>query len=162
LSASARRIAVGRVGKPHGRDGSFYVDAASHPLPEGFAVTVGGQEASIERRAGSAERPLVRLSGISARERATELRGEPLLADLSQAPLESGEWLVEDLVGCEVPGLGEVRQVVQAPSCDLLEVGSDGVLVPFISDAVRHIDVAARRIEVDRAFLGLDEPAEQP
>jgi ribosomal 30S subunit maturation factor RimM len=88
--------------------------------------------------------------------------GEPLLVALEDAPLERDEWLAEDLVGCEVAGVGEVRRVVQAPSCDLLEVGPDAVLIPFISDAIERIDVAAKRIEVDRSFLGFDEPEETP
>jgi 16S rRNA processing protein RimM len=153
---------VGRVGKAHGRDGSFYVESASHPLPEGLAVTVAGQPATVERRAGTAERPLVRLSGISDPERAAALRGEPVLVALDEAPLESDEWLAEDLVGCHVVGVGEVRRIVQAPSCDLLEVGPDEVLIPFISDAIKRIDVSGKRIEVDRDFLGLDDGTEQP
>jgi 16S rRNA processing protein RimM len=150
------------VGKPHGHDGSFYVEGASHPLPEGLTVTVGGQPARVERRAGTLERPLVRLTAVSDRERAAALRGEQVLVALDEAPLESDEWLAEDLVGCEVVGVGEVRRVVQAPSCDLLEVGPDEVLIPFISDAVKRIDVPGKRIEVDRDFLGLDDAAERP
>ena len=46
--------------------------------------------------------------------------------------------------------------MVEAPSCDILEVGDDGVLVPFVSDAVKRVDTDARLIEVDREFLGLD------
>jgi 16S rRNA processing protein RimM len=158
LSPSGRLVPVGRVGKPHGLDGSFYVDGASHSLSEGMSVTVAGQAARIERRAGTPERPLLRMSGVGNRERAAELQGEDVLMDLEQAPLDSDEWLAEDLMGCEVPGVGRVRRVVRAPSCDLLEVGPDGILVPFISDAVKHIDLAERRIEVDRAFLGLADP----
>jgi 16S rRNA processing protein RimM len=150
-------VTVGRVGKAHGLDGSFYVTGASHPLPEGLSLTVAGEPARVERRAGTDDRPLIRLSGIDDRERVAELTGEPLLADLVDAPLETDEWLAADLVGCEVPGVGAVKRVVEAPSCDLLEVGADGVLIPFISDAVKHIDLDARRIEVDREFLGLDE-----
>jgi ribosomal 30S subunit maturation factor RimM len=45
--------------------------------------------------------------------------------------------------------------VVSAPSCDVLEVGDDGVLVPFVSDAVRRVDPEAGVIEVDLRFLGL-------
>jgi ribosomal 30S subunit maturation factor RimM len=56
-----------------------------------------------------------------------------------------------------VTGIGKVIRVVPAPSCDLLEVGPDAVLVPFISDAVKNIDLDGRRIEVDRAFLGLED-----
>jgi 16S rRNA processing protein RimM len=157
LSTSDRLVSVGRVGKAHGLDGSFYVSAASHPLPEGLTVTVAGRRTRIERRAGTAERPLIRLTGVDDRDQVSELTGEPLLADLADAPLESDEWLSADLVGCEVPGVGTVTRVVSGPSCDVLEVGAAGVLIPFISDAVKDIDLEARRIEVDREFLGLEQ-----
>jgi 16S rRNA processing protein RimM len=122
-----------------------------------MALTVAGRSARIARRAGTAERPLIRLEGVNDRERAAELTGEPLLADIADAPLDSDEWLAADLVGCEVEGVGSVIRVVEAPSCDLLEVGPGGVLIPFISDAVKHIDLDGRRIEVDHEFLGLGE-----
>jgi 16S rRNA processing protein RimM len=160
LTASEPRVSVGRVGKAHGLDGSFYVNSPSHPLPRGLSLTVAGNAVRIERRGGTDDRPLVRVTGIADRDAAAKLVGEPLMAALSDAPLESDEWLATDLVGCEVAGIGKVTRVVEAPSCDLLEVGPDGVLIPFISDAVKHIDLEARRIEVDRAFLGLGEPAD--
>lgn len=156
MSTTGRLVSVGRVGKAHGLDGSFYVVRPSHLLPLGMTLTVGGRTASIERRAGTDQRPLIRLSGISDRESVAAIVGEALMADLADAPLESDEWLSADLIGCEVPGVGKVTRVIEGPSCDVLEVGADGVLIPFISDAVKEIDVEARRIEVDRVFLGLD------
>jgi 16S rRNA processing protein RimM len=158
LTDRDRLVAVGRVGKPHGRDGSFYVDEPSHPLPVGLTVTIAGRDERIERRAGTDERPLLRLVGMTAREELGELRGEAILLPLALAPLEPGEWLSEDLIGCEIPGIGAVRRVVSGPSCDVLEVGADGVLIPFIGDAVKNVDLEARRIEVDREFLSLEEP----
>jgi 16S rRNA processing protein RimM len=157
LTADPERVPAGRVGRPHGRDGSFYVEGASHPFTEGTVVTVGGVERQVERRAGTDERPLLRLAGVSGRDQAAELRGEPLLVVGTETPLAEGEWRAADLVGCAVPGIGDVRRVVAAPSCDILEVGDEGVLVPFVSDAVKRVDLQARLIEVDLAFLGLDE-----
>lgn len=156
MSTTGRLVSVGRVGKAHGLDGSFYVVRPSHLLPVGMTLTVGGRTASIERRAGTDQRPLIRLSGISDRDGVAAIVGEALMADLADAPLESDEWLSADLIGCEVPGIGKVTRVIEGPSCDVLEVGADGVLIPFISDAVKEIDVEGRRIEVDRVFLGLD------
>jgi 16S rRNA processing protein RimM len=153
---SGRRVPVGRVGRPHGRDGSFYVEGASAGIEEGMRVEVAGQDTRVVRRAGTAERPLVRLERVDDRDAAAALRGEPLLASEAVAPLEDDEWLAEDLVGCRIEGLGAVRRVVAAPSCDLLEVGADGVLVPFVSDAIVSVDPAAGVIEVNRAFLGLE------
>jgi 16S rRNA processing protein RimM len=137
---------AGRVGRAHGRDGSFYVNGADAPFAVGTSVRIGSTSGVVERRAGTDERPLIRLSGVDPREHA----GEALLVE---EPLGEGEYAAADLVGCDVPGLGRVERVVNGPSCDVLEVGD--VLVPFVSDAVRRVDVERRVIEVDREFLGL-------
>ena len=153
--SSGRKVSAGLVGRPHGLDGSFYVVGPTEELAEGTQVELAGRTVVVERRAGTDERPIIRLSGIDDREAAGGLRGEPLL--VAAGELEQGEYLVEDLVGCEVPGLGRVRAVNAAPSCDILEVGDDRVLVPLVSDAIVRIDLEARLIEVDHGFLGLDE-----
>lgn len=154
-----RLVTAGRVGRPHGLDGSFAVLEPSHGLAIGTEVVAAGRSRSVERRAGTDARPLVRLSGVESREGAAALRGEPLLLSQEQAPLAEGEWFSADLVGCEVEGIGRVRGLIAGPSCDVLELDG-GQLIPLIGDAVRSVDVAARRIEVDRRFLGLeDDPA---
>jgi 16S rRNA processing protein RimM len=155
----ARLVTAGRVGRAHGLDGSFYVESPAEPLELGAEVTIAGRVARIERRAGTDPRPILRLSGVDDRSAAEALKGEPIL--VAGGDLAEGEYLSADLVGCTVPGVGEVRRVVQAPSCDVLEVGADGVLIPFVSDAIKRVDTAAGIIEVDTGFLGLDQRAEQ-
>jgi 16S rRNA processing protein RimM len=140
-------VSAGRVGRAHGNDGSFYVEQAQHPLVVGTSLSVGDRSYEVERRAGTDSRPLVRLTGLSD---PRSLRGELLLVE---AELDEGEWLAADLTGCEVVGVGRVARVVDAPSCPLLELES-GQLVPFISDAIRSVDVDGRRIEVDARWLG--------
>jgi 16S rRNA processing protein RimM len=139
------RVSAGRVGRPHGNDGSFWVEGASEPLAAGAAVLLGGRSFEVARRAGTDQRPLVRLAGL---EDPRPLRGQPLLVE---AELGAREWLAGDLLGREVAGLGRVARVLEGPSCDLLEL-EDGTLVPFVSDAIRSVGEA---IEVDREFLGL-------
>jgi 16S rRNA processing protein RimM len=148
-------VSAGRVGRPHGLDGSFYVNGPKEPVSEGAVVRVAGADRRVERRAGTDERPIVRLEGISDRDGAFALLGEDLLLDLEDAPLEEGEYIVSELVGCTIEGLGVVTGVLPGPSCDVLEVGVDGVLVPLVSDAVKRVDIEGRIIEVDREFLGL-------
>jgi 16S rRNA processing protein RimM len=143
------------VGRTHGVDGSFWVERPQHPLEVGTHVIVRGRELEVVERGGSAERPLLRVGGVGDHDAAAELRGEPILVALDDAPLGEGEWLVDDLVGCSVVGIGEVRRVLAGPSCDVLEVGAEAVLVPLVSDAVRHVDLETRTIEIDRHFLGL-------
>jgi 16S rRNA processing protein RimM len=140
-------VTAGRVGKPHGLDGSFYVDGPRHALAEGEQVVLGSVAHTIERRAGTDERPLIRLSGLE--EPGTQ-RGEILLVE---DELATDEWLASELAGCSVVGLGPVRRVLEGPSCSLLEL-EDGTLLPLVSDAIESIDVDAGEIRVNREFLG--------
>ena len=138
-----------KVGRPHGLDGSFYVD---EPLEEGALVRIGEREFTVVERKGTDARPIIRLAGVDDRDAAEALRGEPLNAAAAE-PLGDDEWLVEDLVGCRIEGLGVVTGVLEGMSCDVLEVGDE--LVPLVTDAVTRVDVAHKVIEVDREFLGL-------
>ena len=140
-------VTAGRVGKPHGLDGSFYVERPQHELPEGTELTLTGRAHRIVRRAGTDERPLIRLAELDD---PGAVRGELLLVE---DELREGEWLASDLVGLSVPGMGTVAQVVDGPSCSVLEL-EDGTLIPLVSDAVRSVDLDAGEIEVDRDFLG--------
>ena len=155
MTAAGRQVTAGTVGRPHGLDGSFHVLHPTEELRVGTEVEIAGRRAVVERRAGTDDRPIIRLAGVGDRDAAAALVGEPLLVEAGE--LDEGEYLTADLVGCDVPGVGAVRRVIAAPSCDLLEVGEEGVLVPLISDAVTRIDLEARTIEVDRRFLGLEE-----
>ncbi|HEX4733944.1 MAG TPA: hypothetical protein VH247_05975 [Thermoleophilaceae bacterium] len=141
-------VTAGRVGKPHGLDGSFYVDDPRAPFELGATVQIGDQAHEIVRCDGIDDRPLIKLAGV---EDPSAVRGEVLLVD---EELEHDEYLAADLIGCEVPGLGRVRRVLDAPSCPLLEVGEEGHLVPLIGDAVKKVDLERKVIEVDRDFLG--------
>lgn len=147
-----RLVTAGVVGRTHGLDGSFHVERPQHPLERGTVVRLADRDRAVERRAGTDRRPLVRLAGIGTREAAAALRGAVMLVE---AVLEDGEWLAEDLVGCRVAGLGAVVRVIDAPSCDLLEL-EGGELVPLIADAVRAVDLDSATIEIDRRFLRLE------
>ena len=138
-------VTAGRVGKPHGLDGSFYVDGASHPLAVGTTLTIADRPHEVERRAGTDERPLIRLAGL---EDPRELRGELLLVE---AELAEDEWLASDLLRCSVPGRGRVVRVLDGPSCSVLEL-EDGSLVPFISDVIRSVE--GGEIHLNEDFLG--------
>src|SRR5919197_1411221 len=63
-SVAADLVVVGRVGRPHGLDGSFAVEDASE-APERFAVGatlyVDGEPARVEESKRSGGRPVIRL-----------------------------------------------------------------------------------------------------
>jgi 16S rRNA processing protein RimM len=161
-------LVVGRVGRAHGLDGSFYVTRPrARMLTLGTDVSVGATSTVIVRRAGTDRHPIVRLEGVDDREGAEALRGSELSVEPRDAPvLGEGEWWAHELEGCTVADqgtlLGTVTRLLELPSCEALEVlpaeGGEPVLVPMVKDAVRSVDAAARRIDVDLGFLNLAAP----
>ena len=157
---TAQLLHAGRVGRPHGLDGSFHVvEPSPRLLFVGAPIWVGERPTEVLRRAGTDERPILRVGLASDRTEVEALRGEVLRAPRDAAPqLDEDEYWAEDLVGCAVVAgertLGTVRRLIAYPSCEVLELDG-GELVPLVRDAVREVDPAARRIEVDDEFLGL-------
>jgi 16S rRNA processing protein RimM len=158
-------LSVGRVGRPHGLDGSFHVtQPRERVLAAAQRVIVNDQPLEILRRSGTPAAPILRLPGITSREDAERLRGTDLFVPRDDAPpLEEDEWLAEDLVGCRVVDgdvrVGVVAKLLPYPSCELLEVqrfepNAKAILVPLIGDAVRTVDVDEKVIDVNLAFLG--------
>lgn len=156
------------MGRAHGLDGSFYVTGARPRLLEtGASLAVAGGERTIVRRAGTDARPIVRLEGVEDRAGADALRGLELTVDVGDAPaLGEDEFWAHELEGCAVfdgeRALGAVARMIELPSCEALEVqpqqaGAAALIVPMVKDAIRSIDVAGRRIEVDASFLGVEE-----
>lgn len=157
-------LVAGVVGRPHGLDGSFYVERArAVMLTLGANVMLAGEQREIVRRAGTDARPILRLAGIDTREAAASVRrAELLIEDAAVPELGPEEWWAEELEGAGVfdgeRHIGTVRRLLALPSCECLEVERSGgggeLLVPLVRDAVRKVDVASRRIEIDCAFLG--------
>ncbi len=150
-------VEAGRIGRPHGLDGSFYV---TRPLPEALAVEavrVGGRTTEIVRRSGTAAKPILRLAAFSSRTEIEAVRGEALWVEREVLPpLEEDEFYADDLVGLRVVDgdrdVGVVARVRELPSCEVLEVGE--LLIPLVDDAVRAIDLDAGVVDVDLEFLG--------
>jgi len=129
----------------------------------GTIVTVAGRRAAIVRRAGTEQRPIVRLAGVEDRAAVDALRGTALtVEDLLAPALAEGEWWGHELEGCVVIDgerrIGTVSRMIELPSCEALEVRREGsgepLLVPMVKDAIRRMAVDERRIEIDMAFLG--------
>jgi 16S rRNA processing protein RimM len=166
--SEAQWLAAGRVGRPHGLDGSFHVTRPRGALLAlGATVSVGGRETRIVRCAGTQDRPILRLAGHEGRQAAEALRGQEVLVHRgAPPPLDEDEWYAEDLEGCRVVdadrSVGHVRRLLVLPSCEVLEVerpSAADLLVPLIRDAVRSVDVDARVIDVDLRFLGEEAAA---
>jgi 16S rRNA processing protein RimM len=163
VSPSPEWLLAGRVGRPHGLDGSFHVTRPNvQLLASAETVLVDDRELDVTRRAGTERRLILRLEDHEDREAAESLRGKDLLVARAEAPeLGPEEWWAEDLAGCVVRDgdreVGTVTRMVELPSCEVLEVkrssGGD-LLVPLVTDAVREVDLDRRTIDIDLEFLG--------
>lgn len=136
-------------------------------LTQGSSVLLDGAALEIVRRAGTEQRPIVRLQGVVGREAAERLRGHELTVPARDAPaLGEQEWWAHELEGCEVRDgerlLGTVTRLIELPSCEALEVtrreaGQAPLLVPMVRDAIRSVEPERRRVEIDSSFLGIEE-----
>jgi 16S rRNA processing protein RimM len=133
-------------------------------LDGGRAIAVGGRDFTIAWRRGTPARPLLKLNGPDDRGAAGDLRGAEITVPRSAlGPLGEGEYLIDDLIGCEAfdgpRRIGRVRDVLPLPSADVLQVereGDEELLVPLVGDAIRAIDLAAGRVDIDTGFLDAD------
>jgi 16S rRNA processing protein RimM len=154
-------VPVGRVGRPHGLDGAFFVEGPSGRegvFAVGAELYVGGLPARVVvSRRGSGSRPVIRLD-LRA-ERGTELAvARETLPQLE----EEDEFYVFQLVGLVVEEeqgrvLGRVRDVLEYPANDVLELDS-GTSLPLVGACVRQVDLAGGRIVVAAGFAQPEEP----
>src|SRR2546423_1710288 len=133
-SSTESALRIGVAGRPHGKEGALVVLEPTKRLElldPGRTVNVGGRDLEVMWRRGTPERPLVRFDGIDGRDAAEHLRGEPITVPRTAlGALPEGEFLIDDLVGCEAfdgaRRIGRVADVLPMPSADLLEVERDG------------------------------------
>lgn len=127
-------------------------------LPASGGIVSGRR---IVRRAGTNEKPILRLEGSTSREDAEALRGLELTVPREDSMLDEDQFWASDIEGCVVVDgsveVGVVRRMSALPSVEVLEVdrvdGSE-LLVPLVRDCVRSLDLDARRIDIDLGFLG--------
>jgi 16S rRNA processing protein RimM len=148
------RVVVGRVGRPHGLDGSVVVEDASEDerwFEVGSRLIAGDAEVEVvaARRGGGGKR-VIRLEPPVARGTALEVAREAL------PPTSADEYYAFQLVGLEVVEeggrpLGSVVRVEPGIANDALELDG-GLLLPLVGDCVRDIDLKAGRILVAPGF----------
>lgn len=146
-------VKVGRVGKPHGLAGAFFVEDASDD-PKRFAVggelVVEGRPARIAESKRSGGRPVIKLDREVARGAVIEIERSDL------PPPEEGEYYAFQLVGLDVQEeggamLGRVVEISTNPANDVLELDT-GLALPLVDACVQEVDLAAGRILVQPGF----------
>jgi 16S rRNA processing protein RimM len=146
-------VQVGRVGRPHGLDGSFVVEDPSESetlFAPGASLVAGEEPVTVAARKRSGGRLVVKLDRPVP-------RGTPLTVPRSRLPELAGDrYYVFQLVGLEVVEeggrrLGIVQEVVPGVANDALELDS-GLLLPMHEECVRTIDLEAGKVVVAAGF----------
>ena len=156
--STPERVLVGRVGRPHGLDGAFFVEEPSADprwFDPGSRLLVAGEEAEVVvSRRGAGGRPVIRLDRTAARGARLEVPREAL------PPPGEDEYYAFQLVGLEVVeeggrSLGRVREVHAGPANDAIDLGG-GLLLPLVAACIRSVDLEAGRILVAPGFSDPD------
>ncbi len=151
------RVSIGRVGKPHGLDGAFFVEDASEDprwFKVGSRIYAGGKELAVTvARRGAQGRPVIRLNEEVSRGAALEIPFDAM------PPVGEGEYYRFQLVDLEVVeeggrALGRVLEVEPGIANDVLAL-EGGLRLPLVEACVRDIDLEARRILVAPGFADL-------
>jgi 16S rRNA processing protein RimM len=167
--ASARYLAVGTVRRPHGVRGELSIaidtDRPKSAFRVGRVLTVGDargrpldRQLTVERSRPFKDGLLVKFREVETLNAVAEaLRGATLLIPESESsPLGQGEVFYHQLVGLRVvvggEAVGTVREVLELPGAVTLAVqrpGAKELLVPFVRDWIRRLDVAEQTLEIE-------------
>ena len=152
-AAGSGRVRIGKVGRPHGIDGAFFVE---HPSDDkrwwktGATFFAGGTPVEVVGHRTSSGRPVIKL------DKHVE-RGSLLEVERAALPeTDEDEYYAFELIGLEVVeesgrSLGTVKVVTPGVANDVLELDTD-VLLPMVEDCIRAIDLDAKRITVAEGF----------
>jgi 16S rRNA processing protein RimM len=152
-------VKVGRVGKPHGLDGSFFVEHASEDeqrFAKGASLHVDGEAAKVVSSKRSRGRPVIRLDREVP-------RGAELTVPRGELPAPGEDEYYEfQLLGLEAVEdggreLGKVVALHPGPANDALEL-EGGLLLPLVGACVLQVDLEQGRILVAQGFASPSYP----
>lgn len=141
------------MGRPHGIDGSFFVEQPSEDKSwwkTGATFLAAGAPVEVVAHRTSSGRPVIKVEPPVERGAWLEVERDQL------PPTGEGEYYSFELVGLDVVeesgrALGTVKGVTPGVANDVLELDG-GVLLPMVEDCVLQVDLDARRIVVAEGF----------
>jgi len=161
---------AGMVGAPFGLKGFVKVKPLSGEIDHLLKLTSAtlrhnGKEQSlvIEEIAPIPPAVAIRFAGFHSPEAAKALRGAELLVSREDAaPLQSGEFYVEDLKGLAVLDgeggqiLGHIINIIEGGGGDLAEIrlqNGEVKLVPFRKEFFAAVDLAKKQITLQNLWI---------
>ena len=156
------RVVVGRIGRAHGIRGEVAIDVRTDEPDRRFAPTstliAGDRTLTVARTRWHSGRLLAAFAEVHDRTEAELLRGTVLEADVDpdEVPADESEFYDRQLIGLSVRStsgevLGEVASVIHHGVQDTLVLrrpSGGEALVPFVSEIVPEVDVAAGYVVV--------------
>lgn len=154
-------VLVGTIGRAHGLRGEVTVhvrtDEPERRFQRGARLKVGDRTRAVASMRWNSGTLLLGFEGIIDRTGAERLRGQELWVGVpaDEAPSAEGEFWDRQLVGLAVRDaqgatVGTIKEVLHLPAHDVLVVTMPGAerLVPFVSQIVPVVDVAAGYVQV--------------
>lgn len=152
------RISIGYIARAHGVQGEVRVhlhDPSSTTLQSLDRAWFGGVERRILGQRPTSGAWLLRLDGVTDRDAAEALRGNPVEVSRDDIELAPDEYLLADLPGCHVTdesgaSLGRIMEILSTGGQDILVIHDDTHerLLPMVPEFVLRVDVAARQVQV--------------
>jgi 16S rRNA processing protein RimM len=148
-------VTVGRVGRPHGLDGSVVIERPSENeqlFEPGATLLAGGTEVTVAARKRSGGRLVVKLDPPVE-------RGVDLAVPQASLPEpDADSYYVFQFEGLEVREeggrrLGAVQDVTPGVANDVLVLDT-GILLPMVDACIREVDLEAGTITVASGFAG--------
>jgi 16S rRNA processing protein RimM len=147
------RVRIGKVGRPHGIDGAFFVEQPSDDgrwWKTGATFLAAGKPVEVVAHRRSSGRPVIKVEPPAERGALLEVERDQL------PPTEEDEYYAFELIGLTVVEetgreLGTVKAVTPGVANDVLELDGD-VLLPMVEDCIRAVDLEAGRITVATGF----------
>jgi 16S rRNA processing protein RimM len=164
------KFIIGQIGSPFGVKGFLKIRSLSgetdHLLKlKSVIVRKDGkeQELKIEEAAPSPPASVLMLfSGINSPEKAKTLTGAQLIASRDEAaPLENGEFYIEDLKGLPIisengDNLGQIMDIIEGGGGELAEIklnNGEKRLVPFRKEFFSEINPGKGRVVLQNLWI---------
>jgi 16S rRNA processing protein RimM len=150
-------VDIGYVARAHGIRGDLRVilyNPESALLTEVRSVRIGAKRYEIATARAVQGAFLLHLVDLDDRDQAELLRGQVVSVPRSLIPLEDGEVLLADLIGCEAilpdgSSYGTIEAVEPGPQDRLvIRQGDIERLLPLVPEFVGAVDLAAGRVMV--------------
>ncbi|OGV72226.1 MAG: ribosome maturation factor RimM [Methylophilales bacterium RIFCSPHIGHO2_02_FULL_57_10] len=156
-------VVMGRIVAPYGVHGWVKIQPFTETLDSlldyehwWINEAAGWREGEVEEARVHGKVLVAKFSGCDGRDAAFALRGKDVAVSRDELPQAGdGEYYWSDLIGLNVhnlqqENLGQVKEVFATGANDVLVVQNDRErLIPFTSQVVQEVDLAAGRMLVD-------------